>query len=283
MSLFPFHYSPEHVKTADKPVWVRATDGDTPTLEMPIRMLGMDAPELHYSGATENKPGKYDAAMQKFLKTAGKDLDRGLKNHLKNRLSDKPCTRHIKAGKAAFEYFTDMTKTRLDRGVGKSGRPLTPRKIFIMASTEVFDDYGRMLAYVNAAYEKEEREKIPSAERPTFNLQMMRDGHAASLIIYPNIPKTADLELVQAMGKTARSQRKGFWKDGGKVLLAYEFRWIVGTIQGKRQGPDRYCADMTTGELFSPQQYYRVCPEDRLFFRQRHFEEALRMGFRLAM
>jgi endonuclease YncB( thermonuclease family) len=282
MTLFPLSYSPENVKTADKPEWVSATDGDTPTLQTPIRMLGMDAPELHYKGATQNNPSKYDADMRKFLSNAGKTLDAGLKAHLKERLKNKPCTRHIEAGNAAFAHFDDMVKKRLHR-VGKTGKTLTDRNIFIMVSNEVFDRYGRMLAYINAAYEKKERESIPPADRPTFNLQMVKEGHAATLLIYPNVPKREDLQLVQTAASDARTGGAGFWEDSERVLLAYEFRWIVDTILGARSGPDRYCADISTGELFSPQQYYRVLPENRLFFYETNFQDAVKMRFRLTM
>jgi endonuclease YncB( thermonuclease family) len=281
MSTFHFSYTPENLALADKPSWVSATDGDTPTLKLPIRMLGMDAPELHYAGATKNNRGKYDIQMESFLVQTGKHLDDGLKKYLKTRLVAKPCTRQINAGLAAFDHFLSIVDQRLDRGVGKNGKPLTLRKIFIMVSEDVFDKYGRLLAYVNAAYEKKEREKIPLAKRPTFNLQMVQDGHAVSLLIFPNIPKPADLKLVQSAVKNARTHKDGLWSDKDRTLLPYEFRWIVDTIQGKRQGPDRYCADISTDKLYSPQKYYQVQPENRLFFFKEHVGEAIKMGFKL--
>jgi endonuclease YncB( thermonuclease family) len=36
----------------DTPKFVSATDGDAPTVQLCIRMLGIDAPELHDAGAT---------------------------------------------------------------------------------------------------------------------------------------------------------------------------------------------------------------------------------------
>jgi hypothetical protein len=181
----------------------------------------------------------------------------------------------------AFDHFQSIVKERLDRGVGGNGKPLTPRKLFTMASKDVFDHYGRLLAYVNAAYSAQERDRIPLNKRPTFNLQMVQDGHAVSLIIFPNIPKASDLELVRKAVRTARIHGKGMWKDGEKVLLPYEFRWIIDTINGKREGPDRYCADMMTGTLYPPQGYYRVLPENRVFFFANQVGDALGMGFTL--
>ena len=281
MSSFTFNYEPEHLRFGDRPIWVSATDGDTPTVQLPIRMLGMDAPELHYGGASEKNPGKYDAVIEKFLVTAGGDLDAGLKKHLVKRLNDKPCTRQIKAGQAAYNHFQNMVRERLDRGIGTNGRPLKPRRLFVMVSEEVFDRYGRLLAYVNASYTKKERESIPPTKRPTFNLQMVQEGHAISLLIYPNIPKPADLKLIQNAVKKARIGRKGMWAKPASALLPYEFRWIVDTIGGGRHGPDRFCADIITGNLFPPEQYYRVLPENRLFFYPEDVGEALGMGLRL--
>jgi endonuclease YncB( thermonuclease family) len=280
MPLFQFQYTPEHLAFGDKPKWISATDGDTPTLQFPIRMLGMDAPELHYGGATEANPGKFDGPFNTFLANAGKDLDAGLKQHLNKKLANNASTRHIQAGKVSFDHFLEIVKKRLARK-GKNGKPIADRHIFAMVSNEVFDKYGRMLAYVNASYEKKELETIPAGKRPTFNLQMMQDGQAVSLLIYPNIPKKPDLELVQTAVHSARTKGKGFWKGPDNLLLPYEFRWIVDTINKKRNGPDRYCADISTGKLYQPQHYYKVLPENRLFFKIPDMVKALAMGFQL--
>jgi endonuclease YncB( thermonuclease family) len=281
MTQFKFRYTPEALAYGDKPHWVSSTDGDTPTVTIPVRMLGMDAPELHYGGATEKNPGKLDAAMEGFLAGAGAGLDPGLRKHLAKCLVHQPSTRQILAGKAAWEHFEALAKARLDRGVAKNGKPRVPRSLFCMASKEVFDRYGRLLAYVNASYEKKEREEIPAAQRPTFNLEMLEDGHGVSLLIYPNIPKPADLKLVQSAVRVARTKGRGFWIQGEEVLLPYEFRWIADTISGKRSGPDRYCADISTAKLYAPQRYHEVLPENRLFFFAEHLVEALSMGLLL--
>lgn len=281
MKTFQFTYTPENLAVADKPTWISTTDGDTPTIQMPIRMLGMDAPEFHYEGATEKNPGKFDDAIKSFLSKEGKSLFPGLKEYLKVRLTENPCTRQITAGRKAFDHFEEIAKERLDRGVGKNGKPVAQRKLFIMVSHDVFDKYGRLLAYVNAAYEKSELETIPLAKRPTFNLQMIQDGYAVSLLIYPNIPKPADLKLVQTAVKNCRTKKDGLWSDEERTLLPYEFRWIVDTIQGKREGPDRFCADISTNKLYMPQHYFEVLPENRLFFYEEDVCEAIKMGFKL--
>ncbi len=281
MATFRLDYMPEHLKLGDEAGWVSSTDADTPRIQLPVRMLGIDAMELHYQGADKDNPGKYDGPLAAFLDGAGKGLDPGLKAYLAPRLGNKASTRQIEAGAAAHQHLEEIVKKRLDRGVSKNGKPLVPRKLFIMVAEEVFDKNGRMLAYVNANYTAKERETIPAALRPTFNLKLMQDGHATSLLIYPNVPKEADLKLVQAAVGSARQPNapKGFWTQGEQTLLPYEFRWIIDTIKGTRQGPDRFCGDVKSGALYNPQQYYLVDPENRLFFYGKDVGEAYSMGF----
>lgn len=277
MSDFPFHYTPENCSVSGNPKWISPpTDGDTPTVQLPIRMASMDAPERHYGGADDKHPGKFDDDFEHFLNKAGKDLDEELRDYLRPRLRNRCCSRQIQAGIDAFHHFQQTVDARLARK-GKNGKELTPRHLFVRVSNETFDRYGRMLAYINAAYETTELASIPADQRPSFNLQMMQDGYGVSLVIYPNIPKPADLELVQTAVREARQQKKGLWKDGDSVLLPYEFRWIVDTIGGKRHGPDRYCADIASGELYVPQQYFKVLPENRLFFYEQDLDKALEM------
>jgi endonuclease YncB( thermonuclease family) len=277
MTTFSIHYLPEHLEVGNKPIFRSATGGNTTSAELPIRMLGIDAPELQYASAVESKPGAYDRAMADFLTGKGKDLDQGLRTYLEPRLESGACTRHLKVGKAAHEHYQAMLEKRLAR-VSKSRKPLTPRRLFVMVADEIFDKDARLLAYLNASYTKEELKQIPASKRPTFNLQVLQEGYAASLLIFPNVPKPGDLEPVRKAVETARAKGRGLWQDE-LVLLGFEFRWIVDTILGKRSGPDRLCADLTTGALYQPQQYWRVLPENRLFFHREHASTALDMGF----
>jgi endonuclease YncB( thermonuclease family) len=202
MALFPFRHTPEGLAYGDKPHWLPAADGQAPTVGIPVRLLGVDAPEARYGGASRDNPGKLDGALASFLAKAGDGLDAGLKAHLEKRLVNGASTRQVAAGEAAWRHFEEMVKRRLDRGTSKSGKPLAPRSLFCMASKAPFDRHGRLHAYVNASYDRKEREAIPPARRPTFNLEMLQAGQAVSLLVYPNLPGAADLELVQAAVRT---------------------------------------------------------------------------------
>lgn len=278
MATFSIDYQAEHLEIGGKPSFLFAADGNTPTAAFPIRMLGIDAPEVRYGSAHEGKPGAYDKPMADFLSGKGKDLDPGLKEFLAPRLAAGACSRHIEAGRQAAEHFKKLAEKRLAR-VGKAGKPLAPRQLFVMVAQQAFDDAGRLLGCLNAAYSKDELKALPPARRPTFNLQMLQDGQATSLLIFPNLPKTADLELARKAVQTARAKKKGFWQQDETLLLGYELRWIIDMILGKRPGPTRYCADCTTGEVFKPQHYWRVLPENRVFFQLDDLSYAFDLGF----
>lgn len=68
--------------------WVGNIDGDPPTIELNIRMLGIDTPELHYPGNT--RPRTYDARLRKLLQTHGQHFSPGLREHLTPKLEGKP-------------------------------------------------------------------------------------------------------------------------------------------------------------------------------------------------
>jgi hypothetical protein len=112
---------------------------------------------------------------------------------------------------------------------------------------------------------------------------MIQDGHATSLTIAPNLPKPQDLQLVHDAMVLARRRRRGLWAQARPVLHGFEYRWIVDTLAGKRQGPDRYCGDFGSGRLYAPQQYYKVPEERRLWFFGEGLGEAMKMGFRLQL
>jgi len=65
----------------------------------------------------------------------------------------------------------------------------------------------------------------PEAKRPTFNLQMLHDGHAVSLVIFPNI------SMAGIASGSAKAPWQGDFKRGEKQelsnLAARSSRWRV--------------------------------------------------------
>lgn len=98
---------------------------------------------------------------------------------------------------------------------------------------------------------------------------------AVSYPIFPNIPKPADLKLIQEAVRKARRRKLGMWAEEDTLLLPYEYRFCVDTLLGKRRGPDKYCVDITTGLIHQPQAYYTIPPENRLFIYEKDLAQAI--------
>jgi hypothetical protein len=125
-------------------------------------------------------------------------------------------------------------------------------------------------------------------DRATFNLLMVDSGWAASFPIYPSLPKYADLVLLQEVAQDAFENHKGAWADP-LTLAGYEFRmchklWKVTKklVKGEKVESrerygwvERYCTDMTTREIFQPQDYHKVKPFNRVFLWSKDVTEAV--------
>jgi len=253
---------PERVHLG-KAKWIGNTDGDTPTIQLNIRLLGIDTPELHYPGTT--RPSKYDYQLESLMKNSGKKWEAGLKKFLSPKLANKPGTLQETWGQKAKEKFAELALQHLEEI-----NPNTARKrhkgVFLTVGEQVFDQYKRLLSYV--APDEEDAKK-----RKTFNLLLMEEGMAINYIIFPNLPKLEDWERVQKAVQKAKKAKSGFWSDS-RILLGYEYRFCVDTALGKRQGPDKYCADITSGLLYPPQKYHLIEPENRLFIYEKDLKAA---------
>jgi endonuclease YncB( thermonuclease family) len=251
-----------------------ATDGDTPAISVAIRMLSIDAPEVHYPGT--QKPSKQDAnfrQLAEWIQQGKAPIRAGLAAHLLPKLATGTAgTLQETQGNRATEHFKNLLDEKLKLPNGKK------RNLFIRTGDEKFDQYGRLLAYIAPNYSEAERARLSRKERATFNLMMIESGWAAALIIYPSIPSYPDLVLFQETGQAACDQPRGAWTDP-LALTGYEFRMCVKLFdvtkkltsgqtvaRAERDGwIERYCADMTTREIFFPQDYFRVKPYNRLF------------------
>lgn len=176
-------------------------------------------------------------------------------------------------GESAKEEFQRLLDEKLTRPSGRK------RSVFVRAADEHFDQYGRLLAYIAPNYTAKERESMSREERATFNLLMVESGWAATFPIYPSIPKYQDLIMLQEAAKDAFDNKKGAWADPNMTLTGYEYRMCVKLyrvtkklVGGRKLSSrerygwtTRFCADMTTREVFYPQGYYKVEPYNRIF------------------
>jgi endonuclease YncB( thermonuclease family) len=237
-------------------------------------MLSIDAPEVHYPGRT--KPSRHDADLAQLAQwiAAGKaPIDGDLAAYLHPRLATgKAGTLQEHQGEQARAVFEQMLERMLVKPDGSR------RTLFLRTADQPFDEYGRLLAYIAPSYDAEELMRMSAWERSTFNLLMVRAGWAATLIIYPSLPKYEDLVMMREAAKEAYLAGRGIWADP-LSLTGYEFRMAVKLFQvtkklvagekvtsAEREGwVSRYCVDITTREIYYPQRYFKVAPYNRLF------------------
>jgi endonuclease YncB( thermonuclease family) len=253
---------------------LRITDGDTPYVSMSIRMLSIDTPEVHYPG--RQKPSRQDeklAQLADWLAAGKAPVKDGLAKYLHPRLATGTAgTLQENQGEAATDEFQKLLDEKLTRPDGSK------RHVFLRAADQPFDQYGRILAYIAPYYSKTELDSLSLRERASFNLLMVASGWAVAFPIYPSIPKYADLVLLQEVGRDAFRGKKGAWADA-MILTGYEFRMCVKLynvtkrlVEGESLSSrekygwiSRYCVDMTSREIFEPQDYHRVAPWNRIF------------------
>lgn len=256
--------------------YVDLTDGDTPYIKVSIRMLSIDTPEVHYPGANQ-KPSLHDEKLAKLAEWIKEDkapINDGLARYIQPRLATGDAgTRQLRQGEAATATFEALIKEKLTPPPG-SRRKM--RTLFVRTANQPFDQYGRLLAYVAPNYSASERETMSREQRATFNYLMVKSGWAASFIIYPSLPSYPDLVLFQKAAQAAFEGNLGAWADP-LFITGYEFRsmyrlWEITDqlVKGKKVSDrfgwiERFCADMTTREIFYPQDYYKVAPYNRLF------------------
>ncbi|NOY97678.1 MAG: nuclease, partial [Chloroflexi bacterium] len=255
--------------------YLRATDGDTPYVSLSIRMLSIDTPEVHYPGRT--KPSKHDANLAQlanWLQQGKAPVHDDLAAHLYPKLaSGQAGTLQEQQGVKATDVFKALVEEKLTPPHG--GRK---RSVYLSVADQPFDRYGRLLAYMAPNYKPKERAVMSRRERATFNLLMVETGWAAPFPIYPSLPQHADLVMLREVGKEAVENGKGAWANP-LTLTGYEFRMCVRlydvtrklvktgklTGQERRSWISRYCVDMTTREIYYPQDYIKVEPYNRIF------------------
>nr|MBN1228631.1 thermonuclease family protein [Anaerolineae bacterium] len=264
--------------------YLRATDGDTPYVAMSIRLLSIDAPETHYPGQT--KPSRHDsdlATLAYWIERGYAPINDDLAAYLHPRLaSGQAGTLHEQQGEQSSAVFKQMLDEMMTRPSGSK------RNLYIRTADQPFDSYGRLLAYIAPSYSREELQALNKWQRATINLLMVRAGWAATMIIYPSLPKYEDLVMFREAAKEAYLLGRGVWAEP-LGLTGYEFRMAVKLYKITKQLVEgetlsetarkawisRYCVDLTTREIYYPEYYIRVAPYNRLFVWPAEVSEAV--------
>jgi endonuclease YncB( thermonuclease family) len=255
---------------------VDISDGDTPNIRMNVRMLSIDTPETSTMQLKKAEMAGHFTELASWIESGRSPVGNALAAHLLPRLKradgQGPFEVHIAQGKQALQAFESLTQTRLKRPSG------TNRPMFVRIADQPFDSYGRLLAYVAPEYSATERQGLSRRDRATFNLDMVAAGWAATFVIFPSIPNELDLPMLQEEARAAVEQGRGAWADQW-CLTGYEYRMCTKLIKlmvkvrtgaklssGEWTGwIDRYCADISSAQLYGPQDYVLVKPWNRLF------------------
>ncbi len=263
----------------------KISDGDTPKVEVSIRMLSMDTPEKSVTarGLSKEEMLTFTPRLPNWFDSGLSPVPAPLAEHLRPLLErSTPIENHWEQGAQATEVLRKAMSERLTKPGGGE------RALFLRAADERFDRYGRLLAYVAPSYEWEERRNMTRYDRRTFNFQMVELGWAPTLIIYPSIPGELDLPMLQSAARTAIEEQRGLWADELSIL-AYEYRMLeklVLILQKQESSEEikipqwngwitRYCADIETGLLYKPTEYFRVAPWNRIFIWRDDVREAV--------
>jgi endonuclease YncB( thermonuclease family) len=263
------------IRPASRKRLLRAADGDTPMIEQPIRLVSCDTPEkAGYAGLPATSQLKLDTCRTRLEDGFYPEIDQQLSEYLVARLADGAADAHIAAANHASAAFDQLLEQRLTQPSGNK-RPLA-----VIATGEILDRYGRLLAYM-APWLEPPLPPRNDPDRRTFNLDMIENGWAAFFPIYPSLPQNEDMNLAIAAAETAWDLQRGPWATHGETfLLAYEFRLCIklGTArtaeEGMQEAFQRICVDLPDLRIAGKLGFHEVPPPYRLWVWQDDLEQA---------
>lgn len=265
---------------------VDVSDGDTPNIRMPVRMLSIDTPEV--TARSADSAARIDDEFHEladWIEQGRAPVTEAFSAYILPKLASRNAgTLQFEQGQAASAFYKAKSDERLTRDSGSK------RNLFVRAADAPFDRYGRLLAYVAPSYSKTERARMTRKERATFNLDLVESGWAMPFVLFPNIPGELDLPIFVAAAAEARSVSAGQYADP-LFLPGYEYRMCgkLYTITKKLidgqtlSYPEqltwrsRYCADMRTRELYGPEAYTGVPEPYRLWIWPEDVQRAIGM------
>jgi hypothetical protein len=114
-----FNYD-RNIRRAQPRTLFRVSDGDTPVIDQPVRMVSCDTPEkAHYAGRPEVSQPKLDSCRQKLGDGFYDEIPSSPRSYLRNRLTATAAAKHINAGNDATVRFEAILEERLAKPDGK--------------------------------------------------------------------------------------------------------------------------------------------------------------------
>lgn len=275
-----FNFKPNSKKAVPRKL-ISVSDGDTPHIEQPVRAVSCDTPEkAAYAGAPPTAQPKLDRCRDRLENGFFDALPEGLRAYLVGKLKPDAAARHIGAAVRASEEFTRLLERRLTKPDG------TKRKLAIIATGEIIDFHGRLLAYFAPWYADTEADPLPpvdSPDRETFNLNMVANGWAAFFPIYPSLPRDTDFNKALAAAEDAWGRKLGQWEEfGSDLLLAYEYRMCIKLAAHNEATADklikdafqRICVDLRNNRIVGLFGFAEVPPPYRLWVWEQDLSKA---------
>lgn len=266
---------------------VDVSDGDTPNIRVPIRMLSIDTPEV--TARSKQGAATVDEKFRQlavWIKEGKAPVSTTFGKYIRPKLEKTDAgTLQFEQGKKASAYSKKKIQERLTRP--DSGKQ---RNLFVRTADSPFDHYGRLLAYVAPSYSARERKMMTRRQRATFNLDMIESGWAAPFIIFPSIPGELELPLFLEMAVQARDMKRGQYENP-LSLPGYEYRMceklfaitrkiVEGAslpYEEQLRWRSRYCADMRSRRLFGPEEYQAIPEPYRLWIWPQDVQQAISM------
>lgn len=261
------------------------TDGDTPNIRMPVRMLSVDTPEVtaKSEAGAQNVDGRF-MELARWIREGKAPVTQAFADHILPRLeTGRAGTLQFQQGKAASAWF----KAKVDERLKVPGSDRV-RRLFVRTADAPFDDNHRLLAYIAPSYSKTELATLSRRERATFNLDLVDSGWAAPFVVFPSIPGELDLPLFIEAAVGAAADKRGQYGDPNS-LPAFEYRMceklhqvtrklVAGENVPTRDRFDwrsRYAADMRDRMLYGPEGYMGVPMPYRIWIWPRDVRRAM--------
>ena len=281
-------------------------DGDTLSVHLDgsggVRFLGIDTPEKAFDLSGSGRPSLDDDAWATYLadpfapQFGPFDVEPDLKAHLQSRANAAGGLNHHKHGLSARDTLTALVESDL------AALNQTPEgfQFFLSFSYEVFDTYGRFLAFIN----RNQPEATPANPRPlSYNERMLESGASLPYFIWPNIAPFRSADTVMdaivpvrgaadlAQGSSSLRRAREFVKAARAAGIgvfspldplqfeAFEIRYL-----GRRSAPTRPLIDLSKNDnvILRAQNYFKVPnPEDRLFIPMEFVYAFVAKGWRL--
>jgi hypothetical protein len=273
------------VQTLDESV----PDGDTVGTHLlgsgSVRFLGIDSPEKSFEQPLGGEQALNGAKWEQYLTNPFGNgypahlLEVPLATHLQGRFGAGAAANHHKHAVAAGQNLKQLIQS----DATALGQSLDQFQYFVSFSYEVFDRYGRFLAFLNR---NQTNPNIPSPRPRSYNDRQLQAGAAMPFFIWPNVnpfreaetiadavlrpgtantvAETGDLKRARDFVKSARATNKGVFEAADPLRFeAFEIRYL-----GRAEVPARAVIDLSKNDdvILRPQNYFKIPNgEDRLF------------------